>query len=95
MAKKTKDEAPNPNSVSNRDTLQRLNFLYQASVLLSANGAPPAPPPKPIASSVKGKLRKEEMRKRNLERHSTAKVDLARTYVKSMKAIGQKTNTRM
>lgn len=34
MAKKTRvstGEAPNPNSVPNRDILQRLNFLYQAS----------------------------------------------------------------
>ena len=35
MAKKNKDEAPNPNSVANRDILQRLNFLYQASAYLS------------------------------------------------------------
>lgn len=35
MAKKNKDEVPNPNSVANRDILQRLNFLYQASAYLS------------------------------------------------------------
>ena len=36
MGKKNKDEAPNPNSVVNRDILQRLNFLYQASTYLES-----------------------------------------------------------
>ncbi|THH12471.1 hypothetical protein EW146_g7668 [Bondarzewia mesenterica] len=45
MAKKNKDEAPNPNSVTNRDILQRLNFLYQASAYLDSIRVPePAPP---------------------------------------------------
>ncbi|TCD68269.1 hypothetical protein EIP91_011235 [Steccherinum ochraceum] len=35
MAKKIKDEVPNPNSVTNRDVLQRMNFLYQASAFLN------------------------------------------------------------
>ncbi|KAH9061229.1 Rpr2-domain-containing protein [Lactarius vividus] len=36
MGKKNKDEAPNPNGIVNRDTLQRLNFLYQASTYLDS-----------------------------------------------------------
>ena len=36
MGKKNKDEAPNPNAVVNRDILQRLNFLYQASAYLDS-----------------------------------------------------------
>lgn len=36
MGKKNKDEAPNPNNVVNRDILQRLNFLYQASAYLES-----------------------------------------------------------
>ncbi|KAI9463676.1 Rpr2-domain-containing protein [Lactarius psammicola] len=36
MGKKKKDEAPNPNGVVNRDILQRLNFLYQASTYLES-----------------------------------------------------------
>ncbi|KAH8979127.1 hypothetical protein EDB92DRAFT_1981313 [Lactarius akahatsu] len=36
MGKKNKDEAPNPNGVVNRDILQRLNFLYQASAYLES-----------------------------------------------------------
>jgi hypothetical protein len=36
MGKKNKDEVPKPNNVVNRDILQRLNFLYQASVYLES-----------------------------------------------------------
>jgi ribonuclease P protein subunit RPR2 len=36
MGKKNKDEAPKPNNVLNRDILQRLNFLYQASVCMES-----------------------------------------------------------
>ena|ERR1700722_4823171 len=35
MTKKSKDKGPNPNNVANKDIIQRLNFLYQASVFLS------------------------------------------------------------
>ena len=65
MAKKSKDEVPNPNSVSNRDILQRLNFLYQASVLLGTAHVPPKPFREPIPETLKGKERKLEMRRRN------------------------------
>ena len=40
---KNKDQAPNPNNVSNRDIIQRLNFLYQASVFLNAMSSQPQP----------------------------------------------------
>ena len=43
MAKKTNDDVPNPNSVVNRDIIQRLNFLYQASVYLSSCNPPKSP----------------------------------------------------
>jgi ribonuclease P protein subunit RPR2 len=36
MGKKNKGEAPNPSNITNRDILQRLNFLYQASVYLES-----------------------------------------------------------
>ncbi|KAK0485338.1 Rpr2-domain-containing protein [Armillaria luteobubalina] len=35
MARKAKDGTPNANSVPNKDIIQRLNFLYQASVYLN------------------------------------------------------------
>jgi ribonuclease P protein subunit RPR2 len=36
MGKKNKGDAPNPNNIANRDILQRLNFLYQASAYLES-----------------------------------------------------------
>lgn len=95
MAKKSKDEFPNPDSVSNRDVLQRLNFLYQASALLGTVQTPPKAFQEAIPKGLTGQERKEEKRRRNKARHSTACVDLSRAYVKSMKVIGQKTNTRL
>lgn len=36
MGKKNKGALPNPSNIANRDILQRLNFLYQASVYLES-----------------------------------------------------------
>lgn len=40
MGKKVKDDVPNPSSVVNRDIIQRLNFLYQASTYLHGISPP-------------------------------------------------------
>ena len=47
MAKKAKTTSlePNPNGVVNRDVLNRLNFMYQAAVLLSTIVPHPLPSP--------------------------------------------------
>jgi len=42
MVKKQKEDTPNVNATTNRDIVQRLNFLYQASVYLQSI-APPEP----------------------------------------------------
>ena len=96
MAKKGKDDVPNPNSVANRDILQRLNFLYQASQVLSNMGA--AEPSgvmqagrEKVALMGKASLKKEK----NRRRHPTTVADLSRTYLQTMKTIGTKTNVRM
>ncbi|KAH8119363.1 Rpr2-domain-containing protein [Phellopilus nigrolimitatus] len=118
MAKKNKDDAPNPNSIPNRDIIQRLNFLYQASTYLNGLGAsqPQAGPsnaPPEAAKNDKGAkqegseklqenaddgtqkgIKSSDTRKRPGKRKATAH-DLARSYVKSMKIIGQKTNVKM
>ena len=67
MGKKNKSEVPNQNNVVNRDILQRLNFLYQASVYLESisrqsggsvrtgtgtSGSTPGPPAGPTATAV-------------------------------------------
>lgn len=108
MAKKGKEVLYNPNSVPNKDILQRLNFLYQASTYLS--GLENTDSVRKLASSSKlvqdemaegnassvDTEKKERNRKQRVaaNRKATAR-DLSRSYVKSMKIIGQKTNTRM
>ncbi|KAK0485300.1 RNAse P Rpr2/Rpp21/SNM1 subunit domain-containing protein, partial [Armillaria luteobubalina] len=72
MAKKPKDETPNVNSVPNKDIIQRLNFLYQASVYL--NGVTSQSPSR---------------------RRRVSTSDLSRSYVSSMKVVGQKTVVKM
>lgn len=79
MAKKTPDDVPNPSSVTNRDILQRLNFLYQASAYLShiptSNSTPPGQPGEPAAQLTT--------------------QDIAKSYVSCMKTVGQKTTVKM
>ena len=100
--KKSQDDVPNPNSVQNRDIMQRLNFLYQASQLL---GGSAQPIPQYEESQVKlwnaragsPKLSKRQTRRleRLEQRNPSTAIDLSRTYVKSMKVIGKKTTVRM
>ncbi|KAA1471748.1 Rpr2-domain-containing protein [Dentipellis sp. KUC8613] len=126
MAKKTKDEVPNPNSVSNRDVLQRLNFLYQASAYLDSISTSPRPLPPvakpdpqvtgsdttlpPICTCVlcmgiippedrmppkeSKKLRRKRERKATIGRELSTS-DIAMSYVRCMKQVGQKTTVKM
>lgn len=90
MAKKGKDEVPNPNSVANRDIIQRLNFLYQASVYLHTIPGPA--PSTSTAAPEKNAPRTKQKRK------TTKKVtsgDLAKAYIACMKTVGQKTTVKM
>jgi len=95
--KQNKDDAPNPNSVPNRDVMQRLNFLYQASVYLNAVSSPvenhPTTPTEqaPIASTSTS----TEEEPRRSKRRTTSTADLSRSYVQAMKAIGRKTVVKM
>ncbi|KAI0796372.1 RNAse P Rpr2/Rpp21/SNM1 subunit domain-containing protein [Irpex lacteus] len=99
--KKSQDDVPNPNSVQNRDIMQRLNFLYQASVLLGTS-TQPVPQyehqSKPSGSqSGAQKISKRQKRKQEMleQRNPSTAIDLSRTYVRSMKVIGKKTTVRM
>ncbi|KAF7376431.1 hypothetical protein MSAN_00058700 [Mycena sanguinolenta] len=85
MAKKNKDgdaQTPNANSIPNRDIMQRLNFMYQASVYLS--GVLPVPPPSPPA------LQKRTKKSRKMNVH-----DLSKSYINSMKIVASKTMVKM
>jgi ribonuclease P protein subunit RPR2 len=57
MAKKQNEATPNVNATANRDIVQRLNFLYQASVYLQSI-APPAPTE--TSRTRKGKAKQTE-----------------------------------
>ncbi|KAJ7268657.1 RNAse P Rpr2/Rpp21/SNM1 subunit domain-containing protein [Mycena haematopus] len=83
MAKKNKDsdtQTPNANSIANRDIMQRLNFMYQASVYLS--GVLPVPPPPTPQKRTK------KSRKMNVH-------DLSKSYINSMKVVASKTMVKM
>jgi len=99
MAKKHKekdaDQVPNPNSVSNRDILQRLNFLYQASVYLNS-----VSPRQPSTSNDIPKMEvvrdgEKHKKKKKLRSNVISTTDLSRSYIKSMKIVGQKTTVKM
>ncbi|OAX44111.1 Rpr2-domain-containing protein [Rhizopogon vinicolor AM-OR11-026] len=90
MGKKNND-IPNPNSVANRDIIQRLNFLYQASVLLNGMtaGASSQVPCSPCEADDAHNRPKKRRRK------VVSTADLSRSYVDTMKVVGQKTNVKI
>ncbi|KAF8119783.1 Rpr2-domain-containing protein [Boletus edulis] len=112
---KNKDEIPNPTSVANRDILQRLNFLYQASVLLHGLAPPSSThddddddddPPRSSATlndtdtvtgtEQDGRSRpKKSASKRKKRRRVVSFEELSRSYIETMKSVGQKTMVKM
>ncbi|KAI0029843.1 RNAse P Rpr2/Rpp21/SNM1 subunit domain-containing protein [Vararia minispora EC-137] len=104
MGKKgQQDEVPNPSSVTNRDILQRLNFLYQASTFLQSVSEPPlAPAFQQKRNPSLRTSRSNNKSKATAEGRATARrtrtistADLAKSYVRSMRQIGQKATVRM
>ncbi|KAF5385912.1 hypothetical protein D9615_002629 [Tricholomella constricta] len=105
MAKKGKDDAPTANSAANRDIIQRLNFLYQASVYL--NTIPSTTPSTSQMSSGSSnaniisdkpngrKKGKKEMKGANAVKRTATVNDLARTYIATMKTVGQRTTVKI
>ena len=98
MGKKQKEETPNINATPNRDIIQRLNFLYQASVYLQS-----LEPSTSIAisnhSSSSGNPRSKSTQKasgkKKKHRRKYTAGDLARNYVQCMRIVGQKTTVKM
>ncbi|KAF5328787.1 hypothetical protein D9619_011661 [Psilocybe cf. subviscida] len=107
MVKKQKEEIPNVNATANRDIVQRLNFLYQASVYLQSIAPPSAETiaernearkldnnigeGSSTAQRTTQRVRKR-VKQRNVAKKSTA--DLARSYVQCMHVVGQKTTVK-
>ena len=89
MAKKHQSAAPaNPHNVPNRDIMQRLNFLYQASTYLSSLSATKGTAA-PTSSNQSG--REKQTNKQPL----ATPAYLSRAYISSMKTIGQKTVVKL
>ncbi|PCH36088.1 Rpr2-domain-containing protein [Wolfiporia cocos MD-104 SS10] len=97
MAKKIKGQEPavSLNSVTNRDILQRLNFLYQASAYLNTINPDRTADARvgPDSSSLSKRQRKRQTRRK--ERHPNTAADLSRNYVKTMKIVAQKATVKM
>ncbi|KAI6045989.1 Rpr2-domain-containing protein, partial [Pisolithus marmoratus] len=79
--KGNRGDVPNPNHISNKDIIQRLNFLYQASALLGTISTPV-----PCSANA----RHQPKRKRVV-----TTSELSRSYIDTMRIVGQKTNTKM
>ena len=98
MAKKQKDEIPNVNAIPNRDVVQRLNFLYQASVYLQS--LPQSSDEQSVGERSADDMVVEEKepvikdkKRRKFQRKTTG--DLARTYIQTMKVVGQKATIKL
>ena len=109
MGKKQKEETPNINATPNRDIIQRLNFLYQASVYLQSL-EPSASIPTSNHPGSSGKSKTKEIQITDTSKHTrgaggkTRKKkhkrkqtigDLARNYAQCMSIVGQKTTVKM
>jgi len=89
MAKKQQSAAPpNPHNVPNRDIMQRLNFLYQASTYLSSLSATQG-------GSTLASSDPKERETRTDKLPLATPAYLSRAYVSSMKTIGQKTVVKL
>lgn len=111
MAKKEKEFVPSPQSVNNRDILQRLNYLYQASVYLA--NAPGGTPPSSTSGNTETTPKEQDARRNFKNRRGGARrkgkgkkggqdaarcittKDLARSYVTTLKVVGMKTTVKM
>jgi len=98
MTKKQHNTAPpNPHSIPNRDIMQRLNFLYQASTYLTSlattkGGVDSTTEPGP--QSVTSSDPRGEGKKVDGGPLATPAY-LSRAYIGSMKAIGKKTVVKL
>ncbi|KAI0709542.1 RNAse P Rpr2/Rpp21/SNM1 subunit domain-containing protein [Cerioporus squamosus] len=93
MGKKDKSQGPvaNLQSVANRDIIQRINFLYQASTYLNTI----SPPAASSSSTAPAQPPKGKSKKKNTIRHPKSTAELSRCYVGSMRIVGQKAMVKM
>ena len=96
MAKKDKDPTPNPASIQNREIIQRLNFIYQASVYLTnLSQDVPSTDANPTGSDAHQTRTGDKEERRAYRRRIRTTNDLARAYVDTMTTVGKKTTVKM
>lgn len=102
MGKKTKeDPAPTINSVQNRDIIQRLNYMYQAGTFLQGlhtqNAVASSSSSEGTINEPMSSKRRKGGKKQKARRVGGLKTmgDLGRSYVHSMKVVGQRTTVKM
>ncbi|KAK7473103.1 hypothetical protein VKT23_001204 [Stygiomarasmius scandens] len=83
MAKGAKNEVPGPSSAANRDIIQRLNFLYQASVYLNSADTSSDVPQTHNETDTRPKNKKARLN------------DISRSYIDTMKVVGTRTTVKM
>lgn len=95
MVKKQKEETPNINATPNRDIIQRLNFLYQASVYLQSLEPSISDKAKEIHDSKHTQNVGGTKKKKKKHKRKQRTGDLARSYVQCMRVVGQKTTVKI
>ncbi|KAJ6587228.1 RNAse P Rpr2/Rpp21/SNM1 subunit domain-containing protein [Mycena vulgaris] len=95
MAKKTNDAPPTAASIANRDIMQRLNFMYQASVYLAAVLPVPTAPPTEPAPRKQGRAHGKGKDKRPKKARKMGVHDLSTAYVHAMNTVARKTMVKM
>jgi len=105
MVKKQKDDISSASATPNRDIIQRLNFLYQASVYLQSISTTSGTKdlvieksseelPDEITDSTHNTVRRPKGKKSRRYRTKTLS-DLARSYIDSLRLVAQKTTVKM
>jgi ribonuclease P protein subunit RPR2 len=107
MTKKDKEPTPNPASIPNKDIIQRLNFLYQASVYLTnlSYDVPPTDAPHSgttssvlsagIEEPAQSKTKTKNLRSKQSRRRLRTTDELARAYIDTMTMIGKRATVKM
>ena len=72
MGKRQKEDSPNINAVANKDIIQRLDFLYQASVYLQSLEGRKLPTEQKVASDLNA-TPTQNVVKKNIKKKRTQK----------------------
>ncbi|KAI9572279.1 RNAse P Rpr2/Rpp21/SNM1 subunit domain-containing protein [Boletus coccyginus] len=98
---KDKDETPNPTSVTNRDILQRLNFLLSSQRPSERPRTPRFHPRRRRTVDVRTGTKEGDppsrttKSQRKRRRRVVSFEELSRSYVETMKNVGKKTNVKI